>query len=292
MTGWEEEYLARHQSDANTSRTCNELLALCCAPPGAEPGGAREAVRGLLVAERDRELVRLRRMSLGPDVTAQADCPECGSGSEIRFSLDEPGPGEALLAPRDEAPSAREFDVQLAGVGRVRMRLPTAGDQADMVEELMPADGPDAGSESALEASVRRTWLLARCVTAFGPGAGPLDVTAARAMPVAQRGALVAALEERLPDSDLSLLATCPECRHGFTVALDMSIFFFRDERPRRGSVARRPPDRPGLSLGRGGDPRPAAGTSRRLPDAVGGGRRRRTARRSAGRAAVRSVTV
>src|SRR5213075_772672 len=71
LTGWEEEYLERHQHEANTARTCNEVLSRCCVPPGVEPDAEiRDRVRALLVAERDRELVRLRRLSLGPAVEA------------------------------------------------------------------------------------------------------------------------------------------------------------------------------------------------------------------------------
>src|SRR3712207_1048867 len=78
LTGWEEEYLERHLGEPNTARLCNEVLARCAVPPGEEPGAAREQVRALLVAERDRELVELRRASLGPHVSAQVPCPACG----------------------------------------------------------------------------------------------------------------------------------------------------------------------------------------------------------------------
>src|SRR5882724_7424580 len=83
LTGWEEEYLSRHQHDANTARTCNEVLARCCVRPGTEPDEqVRARVRGLLVAERDLELVRLRRMSLGPGVEARLACLTCGEGND------------------------------------------------------------------------------------------------------------------------------------------------------------------------------------------------------------------
>ena len=88
LSGWEEEYLERHQFEANTARLCNEILARCCVPPGEDPGPARERVHALLVPERDRELVRLRRMSLGPKVSARVDCPACGQANEAEFSLD------------------------------------------------------------------------------------------------------------------------------------------------------------------------------------------------------------
>src|SRR3954454_5171907 len=141
LSGWEEEYLTRHQDDANTARTCNEVLARCCVPPGTEPGGEeRRQVRDLLVAERDLELVRLRRMSLGPDVEARVECPVCGQPNDAGFSLDD--------LDLDPASPAERTGLSVAD-DELTLSLPTAGDQ----EELLDADldGP----------AERPTWVLA-----------------------------------------------------------------------------------------------------------------------------------
>src|SRR5918992_367733 len=142
LTGWEEEYLSRHQYDANTARTCNEVLARCCVPPGTEPGEqVRARVRDLLVAERDLELVRLRRMSLGAEVEARVECSTCGEANEAGFSLDDLDLGRGFPAVRTGLPVDDD---------ELTVSLPTAGDQ----EVLFDADidGP----------AERRTWLLAR----------------------------------------------------------------------------------------------------------------------------------
>src|SRR5205823_4715350 len=68
LSGWEEEYVERHQEEPNTARLCNEVLARCLVEPGQDPGEALDVVRNLLVAERDRELVELRRLSLGSEI--------------------------------------------------------------------------------------------------------------------------------------------------------------------------------------------------------------------------------
>src|SRR3954453_18421042 len=156
LSGWEEEYVERHQGDANTGRLCNEVLARCVVEPGEDPGAAREAVRSLLVAERDRELVELRRLSLGPDITAHVSCPACDEASEVAFSLD------ALPLEFDSPP--RRLTVQMADAGEVLLRLPTAGDQEDLV---------DAALETEAE---RRSWLLARCLERYGGRRESFDV--------------------------------------------------------------------------------------------------------------------
>jgi hypothetical protein len=209
LTGWEEEYVERHGAEANTARLCNEILARCLVPPGADPAlaAARETVRELQVAERDRELVALRRLSLGPQIAARVICPACGEISEVRFSLDE--------LPLDFDPPPRRLTVTLREVGDVTLRLPTAGDQ----EELL-----DAGLEGDAE---RRSWLLARCLERYGEREDGLDLDFARALPVAVRGELESAIESAAPDLDLEMAVECSHCGLAFVSPFDVPSFFF-----------------------------------------------------------------
>jgi endogenous inhibitor of DNA gyrase (YacG/DUF329 family) len=207
LTGWEEEYLERNQAEPNTARVCNEVLARCLVGPGDDATAARRTVRDLLVAERDRELVALRRLSLGPDVSARVPCPTCGEISEADFSLD-------VLPLEFESPP-RELTVEVPEVGKVVLRLPTAGDQEDLL---------DAGFESEAE---RRSWLLARCVERYGDQAGAFDLDFARALPMSTRTALESAIEERLPDLELEMAVDCSHCGAPITAPFDVPIFFF-----------------------------------------------------------------
>ena len=203
LTGWDEEYVERHQADANTARLCNEVLARCLLDPGED---ARETVRALLVAERDRELVALRRLSLGPDVNARVPCAACGETSEADFSLD--------VLPLDFDPPPRRLRVDVEGV-EVILRLPTAGDQEDLL---------DAGLEGESE---RRSWLLARCLERYGDRTGDLGLDFARELPVKQRAALEAAIEDALPDLDLEMAVACSHCGAPIVAPFDVPAFFF-----------------------------------------------------------------
>ncbi|WP_344208895.1 hypothetical protein [Kribbella sancticallisti] len=260
LTGWEEEYLERHQHEPNTARVCDEVLARCCVPPGAEPGDdVRERVRQLLVAERDRELVRLRRMSLGPDVEAEVTCPSCSGSNEATFSLD-------ALDLGFTAPARSErFDLGAGDV--VEVRLPTAGDQEDLL---------DAGIDNPAE---RRTWLLARCVR--DDNGASLDLAAARAMPVRRRAALDHAIEEHLPQLDLQMSLKCVHCGSAFTAPFDVPSFFFRHDRAGSASAPRRASAGAGLPLVGTPDLGPPAAPSHRLPAAARGRGGRRAARRA-----------
>ncbi len=207
LTGWDEEYLERHQAEPNTARLCNEVLALCLVAPGEDPAGARQTVRDLLVAERDRELVALRRMSLGPDVSARVPCPACGEVSEADFSLD--------VLPLDFEPPPRQLSVELPDVGEVVLRLPTAGDQEDLI---------DTGLEGEAE---KRSWLLARCLERYGDRREGFDLDFARGLPVRARKALESAIEDSLPDLDLEMAVECSHCKAPIVAPFDVPVFFF-----------------------------------------------------------------
>lgn len=207
LTGWEEEYIEQHQDEANTAGMCNEVLARCLVAPGEDPGQLREAIRELLVAERDRELVALRLLSLGPGVKAQIVCPKCGQTSEAEFSLD--------VLPLDFEPPPRQVAVEMEGVGEVVVRLPTAGDQEDLL---------DAGLQGEAE---RRTHLIARCLQRYGHLSGPFDVDFCRSLPVRERTAIEGAIERSLPDLDLEMDVECSYCGASIAAPFDVSSFFF-----------------------------------------------------------------
>lgn len=207
LSGWEEEYLEGHQAEPNTARLCNEVLARCLVGPGEDPAEARDTVRDLLVAERDRELVALRRLSLGPEISAQVPCPACGEISEADFSLD--------VLPLDFASPPHRLTVDLPEVGEVVLRLPTAGDQEELI---------DAGLEGEAE---RRSWLLARCLERYGDRREGLDVDFTRGLPVRARAALESAIEEQLPDLDLEMAVECSHCGAPIVAPFDVPVFFF-----------------------------------------------------------------
>ncbi|SRR6266508_1103478 len=207
LSGWEEEYLERHQAEPNTARLCNEILARCLVAPGEDPGDARQTIRDLLVAERDRELVALRRLSLGPDISAQVACAACGEISEADFSLD--------VLPLDFESPPRRLSVQLPEVGEVVLRLPTAGDQEELI---------DAGLEGESE---RRSWLLARCLERYGDRSDEFDADFTRGLPVSARAALESAIEDRLPELDLEMAVECSHCGAPIVAPFDVPVFFF-----------------------------------------------------------------
>ncbi|MFP2934737.1 hypothetical protein ACLESO_58450, partial [Pyxidicoccus sp. 3LG] len=208
-------FVDRDKADPNTARLCNEVLARCLGPPKAEPDDrARALVRGLLVAERDRALVLLRSISLGSRITTEVRCA-CGTANEIAFGLDALDLGFSLPV----GPLRCEL-----GEGKVaEVALPTAGDQEDLF---------DAALTTAAE---RKTWLLGRLLRRYGERTEGFDQDFARGLPIAERRRLETAIDEALPDFDLSMLVRCSACHSEMRVPFDVPVFFFGELRARGG---------------------------------------------------------
>jgi hypothetical protein len=206
MTGYEEEFVEERRDETNTAALCNELIARCLVQPGADATAARARVRSLLVAERDAVLVTLRRLSLGDRVHSRLHCPTCKQAVDIDFNLSE------LPIALAEAPE--RVEVVLEGGLQVVLRLPTAGDQ----EELL-----DAGLDGE---SQRRTFLLARILVRYGDREGPFDIEFTRGLPLRVRNAMEEAIERAASDLDLSMAVSCHGCGHAWSAPFDVPSFF------------------------------------------------------------------
>jgi hypothetical protein len=206
MTGFEEEVAEERLGTPNTAQLCDELIARCLGPPGADFSDALARVRALNIAQRDEALIALRRLSFGDRVDTRVTCPACGKGSDVDFNL------SSLPIAVGHAPE--RIEVASPDNQAAVMRPPNAGDQEDLL---------DAGL--ALE-SQRRSWLLARVLLRYGDREGPFDLDFARALPVSVRAALEAALEDATPALDLSMAVVCNACGHEFSAAFDVAAFF------------------------------------------------------------------
>ncbi len=207
MTGFEEEVVERHQGDPNTARLCNEIVARCLVPPGHDHSEALKRVRDMTVAERDLALVLVRRLSFGDTVNADVTCPACRAKNEVDFKL-----SDLPLYSGDVG--QRRLNVLTTNDVRAELRLPTAGDQEELLDEAL---------ETAAE---KRTWLIARTLLRYGDREGPFDDAFAQALPTAVRRALEAALEGALPEAELAMDVVCAACAHAFSEPFDVAGFF------------------------------------------------------------------
>lgn len=206
LSGFEEEYVESCQQEANTARLCNQVLARCLVPPGADWLEALERVRALPVSERDLALIELRRRSLGDEVRTAAACPRCRATQELAFSLG------SLPLGLDTPPERIECTLSSGAVAV--LRLPTAGDQERLLDE------PD------LTPARRRTLLLSRAIERLGGESAPFEEDRVRALESRVRHELEDAIERSLPDSNLSMHVTCAQCGSEFDAPFDVGAFF------------------------------------------------------------------
>lgn len=210
MTGYEEEALEELGADPNVARACNVLLARCFVPPGRPFAQELVRVHGMTVLERDAALVELRVLSIGDSVEHEVDCPHCAAINVARFRL-----RDLPIAQVD--PRARgDLEVQLPGGGTATVGLPTARDQEDLFDAALPS------------AAARKSFLLARVARRIGEIVGPFDFEAVHALPSRDRDAIERALDDALPELDLTMAATCVSCGKGFEHPFDVARFFFR----------------------------------------------------------------
>jgi hypothetical protein len=159
-----------------------------------ERSGGEEAVMALPIGERDRRLLGLRRELFGDEMEAVTECPACGQGIELQWSLDGLAPAEAV----DRATS-------VVGVGddAVEVRSATSADVRYALE--MP------------DAARARTALLERCVINRSPSGRSLStIDAVRA---------AVALGELDPLADITVRVACLACDHHWDAFFDIGAF-------------------------------------------------------------------
>jgi hypothetical protein len=183
--------LAAWDQGSGASAPARALALLAAAAPG-EPG---IALLALPVGEADRRLLALRRQLLGDRLDAVADCPLCGSATELTLDL-------AGLSMPAAAPGPVE--VEHAG-GMAIARPPT------MADLLAVAALP--------QRDVARGALLKRCLLHATDAALPGPV-------LAQLDAALAAAD---PQADIELAISCPSCGQEALLPFDIAGLLWRE---------------------------------------------------------------
>jgi Zn finger protein HypA/HybF involved in hydrogenase expression len=229
LTGFAEEQLAE-PFDARTRPTLvTRLLTDCVSRFGAHRATA-DMIRGLLVADREYLVLKLRQLSFGSRVQTTLVCPDCRQPLDMEFDVD-------AIPVEVRHPSADTVALELSdaatfidNVGMthrtVAFRLPTGVD-----EEAVAAGAPGDVEEA-------RTRLLERCLVRIGSIA-PVDRATARALNARARAEIEERMDAVAPQVGLEMDVTCPECSHAFVEVLDCAALLFEELRLERGQLYR-----------------------------------------------------
>ena len=214
LTGREEELLVQGRGRESASLV-TAVLSRCFRRLGSLSPVSEEVARGLLVADRQYLLLKLRQATFGDRVLANVQCPwpDCGQRVTLDFAIGDvpiqeaagPGPVYTMLLSGAAAGT---------GPAEIVFRLPTGAEQ-ELLSPLL------ADNEAAA-----LTMLLERCLQRIGPHEPPGREQVARLSPLA-RAEIEEHMEQVAPKVELTMETTCPECGRPFGVPFDLQSFFF-----------------------------------------------------------------
>jgi hypothetical protein len=166
----------------------------------AAPLCAAEDPAALPIGARDLELLSLRELAFGADVTGVASCPNCAEHVEIRFRT-----GDVRL------PAAQAGALRLESEGYiVRFHPPSS---ADLLSIDVVGDEQEDG---------RR--ILERCVSEATRDGTPI---AAGDLPEPVQEAVATAMAAADPQAEIELALQCPVCSRHWTELFDIDSFFW-----------------------------------------------------------------
>jgi hypothetical protein len=161
------------------------MLAAAC------PEASSDSLAGLTIGQRDAQLLALREMTFGSELTGVTDCPECGEKIELSFNCAD------IRRPTETEPPGK---LALESNGReVRFRLPTSAD-------LLAVSSPEQ--------------LLERCLLNGGD-----QVSKNLATAVGEK------MSSADPIADIQLALSCPSCEHKWEAPFDIVAFLWREIR-------------------------------------------------------------
>jgi hypothetical protein len=227
FTGREEELLAGRQQRGESAALVTTVLQRCIRRLGTISPVSEDVTRGLLAADRQYLLLKLRELTLGDHIRATLCCPwpDCGKKVMVSFSTNAIPVVESV----DKGPLYRmELSPEAAFVAtdgeyyrEIIFRLPNGGDQEALAPVL------DQNEARAL------TLLLQRCICSIGPVDDPDEEAISRLSPLA-RLEIEQQMERVAPKVELTMESQCPECGRDYAAPFDLQDFFFGELRTSR----------------------------------------------------------
>jgi len=234
LTGREEEMIldgdAVNDDDNNKNviTLLTQVLTNCIESIGPIKEINPDVVRQLLICDRDYLLLKLRQITFGNRIDAQAQCPNdsCRKPMHIDFDLKnikvqrkDIGKGvysirlSSLASYRDSKNKKNNNNVKHS---EIQFRLPNVADQEEIAEELY---------KEKKNESKALTKLLQRCLIRVG-SITEIDENLIYSLPMLARREIDLKMQECSPIVDLRIHIKCPECGMDFTSPFDLQNFF------------------------------------------------------------------
>ncbi len=191
------------------------LLARCLARLGPPGEVSPDAVRSLVVGDREALLLHLCRRWSGERLECLVACPHCGERLDAEVDV-----ADLLLPPYEEA--SERHEATLAGPGgewTVRFRLPTGADQ-------------EAAYRAAGGSAAAARLIMERCLEGVWRGGERLEQ-----IPQPVAASLPKSMAKLDPQAELLLRLECAVCERSFRAVLDMAAFLVQTTAARRAEL-------------------------------------------------------
>jgi hypothetical protein len=210
LTGYDEERLAKIDSNKSTAQWETELLLLGVASIGSEVNPSRDVFRSLLVGDRDTLMLGIRRVTYGNTVEFILTCANCDEKSEVGVEID----NDVVIKPMEE-PEKRQYEVPLKrGVAITGLLTGVVQESlSDVVNKKTPAE--------------MNTLLLSKCVESINGipvlgDSGPIQRLSA-----GDRATLVDFIVEHQPGPQLGgIEVPCASCGQVYPISLGLGNLF------------------------------------------------------------------
>lgn len=212
LTGEHEERLSKYRRSNDPAKWYSALLS--CGLVKVGPHDAEQLLDQMIVGDRDFALLAIREATYGDEVEiTDAFCPACGETFETTVTV------SSIPITRLSSPADAQFSVPLRKGGKATVRLPNGADQMAYLED------PD------LTDAERNSILLSRVVLSMTVDGNEMSLAGfpslVRSLGVADRKAILAAIDERMPGPRYDeVTAEHEDCGNSVPVPLGLVSMF------------------------------------------------------------------
>jgi hypothetical protein len=243
LTGREEELLAQGKSQ-DIPGLVTAILQRCIRRLGSISPVTPEIVRGLLIADRQYLILKLRQLTLGNGLEASLVCPwsDCGQKITVGFGVEDI-PIVAMANPKaihqmELSPAAALVTEAGDRYRHITFRLPNGSDQEYLAPILAPNPAPSLAKPDTEPEAQAQLLLLQRCIQRLGPVEFP-DRSLVRRLSTQARLEIEQQMEAIAPKVDLMMESTCPECGRDYSAPFDIQRFFLEELRTQQNLLYR-----------------------------------------------------
>ncbi len=217
MTGRVRKLIARPEVRTDGNKIIDEILRNCLKRVGSTTEISYSLLQGLLGADRDYILLKIRQASSGNTIRSQFACPACRTNLNVDFNIDDIEVKELHESDYEVRDGRRVFYLDLSEYNvKALFRYPNGADQVQISK---------LAERNPVEAEYR---IYQSCLVEWnGETRDKLGQSFIEDLPVRILDDLGPKFRDALAGPDMNLTVDCSKCGNENTIALETSDFLF-----------------------------------------------------------------